>query len=254
MRKRIISILLAVLSVICMLPFGAITAMAMPSQGVYDNRSAADIVQSGNIMDIRSQNSYVVLNFQSFNIAEDEILRFDNGTKIHNYLILVHDNRKSTINGKIAGGNNIYIINPNGVIFGADSQVDVGCLYVSTRPFDGIDEYRFLSGYAPFEENDVKLNGDVVILGTINADELFVEGKDIYLANSSVSNIPAENTTIVSHNKDVPASGSVLSAGYPWTVITVAVAALFGLGGFVLGRKTKKKPALAGDAENKDEE
>ena len=57
------------------------------------------------------------------------------------------------------------------------------------------------------------------------------------------------------HNSpsDGNATGSVLSEGSLTIVVGIAAAVVFGLGGFILGTKKKKKPALAGD-ENKDEE
>lgn len=49
------------------------------------------------------------------------------------------------------------------------------------------------------------------------------------------------------------ATGSTISGGSLTIICTIAAAAVFGLGGFFIGRK-KKKPALAGGAENKSEE
>ena len=48
--------------------------------------------------------------------------------------------------------------------------------------------------------------------------------------------------------------GSTLSEGSLAIICTVAAAVVFGLGGFILGTKKKKKPALASGAENADEE
>ena len=46
--------------------------------------------------------------------------------------------------------------------------------------------------------------------------------------------------------------GSALSEGNMTLIVGIAAAVVFGLGGFFLGTK-KKKPALAGAAENDDE-
>ena len=53
--------------------------------------------------------------------------------------------------------------------------------------------------------------------------------------------------------KEAPGgTGSTLSEGNMTIVVGVACAAVFGFGGFFLGRK--KKPALASGSENTDEE
>ena len=52
---------------------------------------------------------------------------------------------------------------------------------------------------------------------------------------------------------ETPAVGSALSEGNMIIICTIAVAVVFGLGGFILGTKKKKKTALAG-GENTDEE
>lgn len=52
---------------------------------------------------------------------------------------------------------------------------------------------------------------------------------------------------------DATVTGSVLSEGSLTIICTVAAAVIFGLGGFLLGKK-KKKPALAEGAEDTDEE
>ena len=52
---------------------------------------------------------------------------------------------------------------------------------------------------------------------------------------------------------ETPAVGSALSEGNMIIICTIAAAVVFGLGGFILGTKKKKKPALA-SGENTDEE
>lgn len=69
---------------------------------------------------------------------------------------------------------------------------------------------------------------------------------------------PHDGNTCVACGKELHslgngAIGSALSEGSLTIVCTVAAAVIFGLGGFLLGKK-KKKPALAGGVENKEEE
>ncbi len=81
-------------------------------------------------------------------------------------------------------------------------------------------------------------------------------GGEIYIINTN-GVISGSDSTINVGNLFAPKdkftswSGSALSVGYPWVVVTIALAVVSGLGGFFLGRK---KPAPAGGAESEDEE
>ena len=71
--------------------------------------------------------------------------------------------------------------------------------------------------------------------------------------------MPCSNVTVTAEFEKIADEGetdptaSTLSEGSLVIICTVAVAVVFGLGGFFLGTKKKKKPALA-SGENKDEE
>ena len=72
-----------------------------------------------------------VINWQDYSVKQGELVQYDGGAKTNNYLNIVTGANTSNINGKIEGGNNVYIVNPNGVIFGKSAEVNVGNLYVS---------------------------------------------------------------------------------------------------------------------------
>jgi filamentous hemagglutinin family protein len=62
----------------------------------------------------------------------------------------VLDNNPSQIMGRIDAPGQVFIVNPNGVLFGATSQVDVGGLLVTTH---GISNADFMAGKSTFEGN-----------------------------------------------------------------------------------------------------
>lgn len=146
-----------------------------------------------NIRGIRDNN---VLNWQTFDITSAETVKFDNGEKIRNYLNLIHDNKASEILGTLTGGGNIYLVNPNGVIFGDNSSVNVGNLYVSTRNMDNNLVNNFLAGNNPLSL-PASVNGDIIVLGSVTADKVVFEAKDVYfegpcfMSNVSKANISA---------------------------------------------------------------
>lgn len=66
--------------------------------------------------------------FQEFNIGEGRGIYFTNHTGIENILSRVTGSNSSTILGRLGviGGNaNLFLINPNGIIFGSNASLDI---------------------------------------------------------------------------------------------------------------------------------
>ncbi|MBO6303566.1 MAG: filamentous hemagglutinin N-terminal domain-containing protein [Selenomonadaceae bacterium] len=105
-------------------------AFALPVQEE-DMTAGVNIATSANNlqMDISGAADNNVINWSKFNIAQNETVAFD----AKNYLNLINDREMSKIWGTLKGGGSIYLINPNGILFGKGAIVDVGTLYASTR-------------------------------------------------------------------------------------------------------------------------
>ena len=135
---------------------------------------------------ITSETKNNVVNWKDFSIAKNESLGFDD----KNYMNIVTGRATSAIDGKLTGGGDIYLINPNGVIFGASAQVNVGNLYVSTREATDAMKNAFKGEQmATANVSDVlttlntSLTADVVNLidknGYVQADTVVMEGRNI---------------------------------------------------------------------------
>ena len=135
-------------------------------------------------MDISSTQGNNVLKWIDFSIGKGGTVQFDP----NNYLNYVTGHGRSEIDGilkqtknNLGNRGSIYIVNPNGVLFGDNARVDVGSLYVSTREL-GADQFSaFEEGGNPLTMGDLK--GDVVNLGKLNADTITVEGNNITFKN-----------------------------------------------------------------------
>lgn len=94
-------------------------AHALPVQdATYTNVGGATIDTSvTKTMGISSSSSHNVMNWKSFSIANGEKVQFDT----NNYLNLVRGVSKSEIDGTLSGGGTIYLINPNGILFGSSA-------------------------------------------------------------------------------------------------------------------------------------
>ncbi|MBD2353058.1 filamentous hemagglutinin N-terminal domain-containing protein [Tolypothrix sp. FACHB-123] len=73
--------------------------------------------------------------FQDFNVGNQQRVYFANPSGIENILGRVTGNQASTIFGTLGvlGGANLYLINPNGIVFGKDARLDIsGSFFAST--------------------------------------------------------------------------------------------------------------------------
>ena len=92
-----------------------------------------------NATSITSNTENNVIGWKDFSIKSGETVQFDGGAKTNNYLNIVTGNVTSHIDGTMTGGNNVYIANSHGVIFGEGASVDVGNLYVTTQDLTSVD-------------------------------------------------------------------------------------------------------------------
>lgn len=170
-------------------------AYGAPSGGKVEAGNAA-IVKAANGVNITSTTKNNVISWQDFSIAKDETVKFDGGNKTNNYLNIIRGANTSQIDGKIEGGNDVYIVNPNGVIFGKGASVNVGNLYVSTRYVsDDVAQNAYSANNMAtvMDSTDKKMASDVVNMGHISADKVVAEGKNIRFMNTA-GNMTNANT------------------------------------------------------------
>ena len=170
-------------------------AYGAPSGGKVEAGNV-DIVNAAKEVNITSTTKNNVISWQDFSIAKDETVKFDGGNKINNYLNIIRGANTSQIDGKIEGGNDVYIVNPNGVIFGKGASVNVGNLYVSTRYVsDDVAQNAYSANNMAtvMDSTDKKMASDVVNMGHISADKVVAEGKNIRFMNTA-GNMTNANT------------------------------------------------------------
>jgi filamentous hemagglutinin family protein len=72
--------------------------------------------------------------FEEFSVAEGIEAIFENAPDIENIFTRITGESASTINGilRTQGGANFFLVNPNGIIFGENAQLDVGGSFIAT--------------------------------------------------------------------------------------------------------------------------
>ncbi len=122
-------------------------AFAAPNQGQVV-AGGANISQAGNSTIIRQETQSAIINWQQFSIGAAEYVQFFQPNSDAAILNRVTGSERSEIFGSLIANGNVFLINPNGILFGESAHVDVGGFIAST--FDITNE-NFLSGNYLFD-------------------------------------------------------------------------------------------------------
>lgn len=139
---------------------------------------AATVSQSGATTNVNQSTANVSINWQSFNVGAQETVNFAQPTASSIAVNRIADTNGSTIFGKLNANGQVFLINPNGVLFGAGSQVNVGGLVASTLD---VSDSALNSASRTFSGAG---KGSVVNQGTITA----ADGGYVALLGNTVSN------------------------------------------------------------------
>ena len=88
-------------------------------------------VQAGNTFAVSQTSNQAILNWASFNISADGKVIFNQPGATSIALNKIYQASPSSIFGAVTANGQIYLINPNGFVFGATSKVNVAGLIAS---------------------------------------------------------------------------------------------------------------------------
>lgn len=142
------------------------TAQANPVGGTVAQGSAT-IGQSGNTTTITQTTNKAVINWQSFSIGANELTQFVQPSSSSVTLNRVTGDQVSQILGKLKANGQIFLVNPNGIVFGNGAQIDVAALTATTH---GITDQNFMAGNYRFDTPG-KSNAQIINQGTITATD-----------------------------------------------------------------------------------
>lgn len=147
------------------------SVQAMPEQGKVVAGQGEIVRPDDKTMVINQKTNRLALDWQKFNIAKDEKVHFDQNSKSAIAINRVVGDGRSIIDGSLSATGNVFVINPNGVLFGKNSSVDVGGLVASTANVTDEDMRNFTQG-----KGDLGLQiaagreASVINAGTIKAE------------------------------------------------------------------------------------
>ena len=145
-----------------------------------------------------------VIKWADYSVKQGETVNYDG----KNYLNIVTGGNTSAINGTINNtGGDIYLVNPNGVIFGKTASVNVGNLYVSTQEESTLNTTAFEgsgtgSGNSPLSTSAGDVGkADVVNMGSITANKVEVYGRSIRILDAA--NVHVTTSPVILHTDTV---------------------------------------------------
>lgn len=165
---------LAVLAVACASPL----ALAGP-QGGQVMLGGGSIAQSGATTTITQTTQQLAIDWESFHVGVGETVRFvqPNAQSVALNRVLGAD--PSTILGQLSANGQVFLLNPNGILFGSTARVDVGGLVASTLSLSNED----------FAAGRMQLQGTGNTAGVSNAGYITTaEGGYVVLAAPQVLN------------------------------------------------------------------
>ncbi|ALT78327.1 MBG domain-containing protein [Paucibacter sp. KCTC 42545] len=156
---------------------GGASAAGLPTGGQVVAGSAT-ISQSGNTLTINQSSAKLATDWQSFSIGAGQAVNFVQPSSSAVALNRVLGSDVSRIQGSLTANGQVFLLNPNGVLFTPTAQVNVGGLVASTLNLSNAD---FLAGRYKFEGDSTQA---VVNQGQITANG----GGAIALIAAKISN------------------------------------------------------------------
>ena len=146
--------------------------------------------------------------FSEFNIDDGQRVYFSNPSLVENIFSRITGNNASNILGTLGvnGNANLFLINPNGILFGENSSLDVGGSFVGTTANQvGFGEQGFFSASNP----------EIPVLLTVSADALFFNqvNRNAEIKNSSTAAAGIDPAGFLASGLRVPDGKSLLLVG-----------------------------------------
>jgi len=152
-------------------------SFASPTGGTVISGTAS-ISQNGNVTNIKQASNKASINWNTFNIAKNETVNFNQPSIDSITLNRVIGNESSVINGALNANGQVWILNSNGILFGKEARVNTSGILATTSELSDKD---FNAENYNFKNNS---SNSVVNLGTIEVSN----NGSVILAASEVKN------------------------------------------------------------------
>ena len=170
-------------------------AYAMP-QGEVIRSGKGEITRQDKDMTVNQDSKHLAIDWSGFDIANDERVTFRQPDKDSVALNRVVGDAASVIEGTLSGNGHVYVINPNGVLFGKNASVDVGSLVASTARISDRDMTNFAGADGITMAIPEDSSAKVINAGTIRAEGGLVVLHAAEVENSGTITNPEGTTAL----------------------------------------------------------
>ncbi|MBF0657751.1 filamentous hemagglutinin N-terminal domain-containing protein [Psychrobacter sp. NG25] len=116
----------------------AIQNNALPT-GAQVNSGSASFTQTNDTLNINQNSQTLSSNWNTFNIGQDATVNFNQPNQSSVAINHVLDSNASQIMGRLNANGQVFLLNPNGVVFSKTAQVNVGGIVASTLQLSDSD-------------------------------------------------------------------------------------------------------------------
>ena len=162
-------------------PFAAGTAMAGPTGGTVKAGQGAISTPTATSTVVNQSSANIVIDWQSFNVGQNETVQFIQPGSTSAALNRIINGNPSAIQGSILANGRVFLVNPQGVVFGKTARVDVGSLFVTSLDIKNSD---FMAQNYRFEAVEGAGSASIVNHGSIEA----AVGGSVSIVGGSVEN------------------------------------------------------------------
>ncbi|MBN3730524.1 filamentous hemagglutinin N-terminal domain-containing protein [Burkholderia sp. Tr-20390] len=169
----------AAITAVSLIGFTALPAFALPSgEAILSGKADILRTEDGRAMTVNQHTDKLITNWQDFSVGGGERVSFHQPDSQSIALNRVIGTNGSRIDGQISANGRVFLVNPNGVLFGSGAQINVGGLVASTQNLSDAD---FLAGNYRFSGSSTQ---SVINNGTITA----ADGGSVALLGARVAN------------------------------------------------------------------
>jgi filamentous hemagglutinin family protein len=187
---------------------------------------SGQLLQSANLLVVQQNSARLGLDWQSFNIGPGATVEFRQPGASAIALNRVLGNSGSQIFGQLKANGQVFLTNPNGVLFAPGAQVDVGGLVASTLD---LSQQDFAAGRYVFAAGGNGSSGSVVNQGQLraqaggylalfgqqvsNSGSLAVDAGSVLLASGRAATVSISGSGLISAVVTPGVQGSVVNSG-----------------------------------------
>ncbi len=204
------------------LAYAQVPASALPTGGQVKVGSG-QLQQSANLLIVNQSSQRLGMDWQSFNIGAGATVEFRQPSASSIALNRVVGHSGSEIYGQLRANGQVFLTNPNGVLFAPGAKVDVGGLVASTLDLSQAD---FADGRFVFSGTG---NGQVINQGSLRANaggylalfgkhvdnqgEVAVDAGAVVLASGRAATVSISGSGLISAVVTPGDAGSVINSG-----------------------------------------